>query len=514
MNATVDAPRDPLASLARIAFFVAAIAALAVCLRPDSILCDKPFTEDGYYLLSAGRHIALGNGVSVDGVHPTNGIQPLYAFLAAPAYWLAGGDRVQALRGVLLLNSVCFVAAAWLFGRALRDFVRQSFPRREALRWIASCFWLASGYLFVLAFNGLETGLLLLLYVAYWHLSQKWPLRGPARAAVHGALLGVLVLTRIDATFFVAALTALHVLHGDRPLSSRLGEATVAGLTAIAVSSPWWIYNVVEFGSLMPTSGTAQSAANPGEGGFDASRVIAAARNLLLVATPALYTGDGAGSASLLLARGAVLLFVVIAVWRLGRSGGIAAPGSRSVVWALALAGLAFAVYYPLKFWATHFYYRYFVPMALFGLGAFVLAVMHCVSRPRRIDPLLPLALVLCGTGIAGITLTGRGFSGNEWLRDQVALVREHVPPGARLAAGQSGTLGYFVDGVHNLDGKVNFAALQHQDDMGAYLAQHDIEWLCDWPAYLHRYVDSERLASEWTLIGSRGEFQLWRRRS
>lgn len=476
------------------------------------MLTDKPLTEDGFYLLTVARHLALGNGLSIDGVHLTNGIQPLFTFLAAPAYWLFGGDRFEALRGVLLLHGLLFVGSAWLFGSVLRDATAGG----ERLRWLGSLSWLASGYLFLLAHNGLETGCLLFLYLACWRTWQRWPLRGVGSAVAHGALLGVLVLARIDATFFVAALCASHVLRGEGRLGLRVRDAALVGAVAAVVSSPWWIYNLVNFGSLMPTSGTAQGATLDSTVGIVASRAAAAATNLLLVATPMLYGGDGAGGRWFLALRVVFLIGVVIALWRLPRVEGPparTASGGRPVAIALLSAGLVLVVWYACRFWATHFYGRYFVPLAPFGMAMWAIAADRAVARAPRLLGLLVAGLAIAAVGVAAIAHTGALFAGNQWLHDQVSLVRDHVPPGARLAAGQSGTLGYFVDGVRNLDGKVNAEALRHQGSMGVYLAGQRIEWLCDWPEYVQRYVPPASLATDWQFVDRRGEFELWRRR-
>lgn len=501
---------------------MAAVAIVSICLRSAAMLVDKPFTEDGFYLLSVARNLGTGHGLTIDGTRLTNGIQPLFTFLAAPAYWLFGGDRVEGLRGVMLLHSLCFVGAAWLFGLVLRDAVRGS----ERLRWIGSLSWLGSGYLFLLSHNGLETGCLLFLYLAYWRLWQRWPLAGHRTAIVHGALLGLLVLARIDATFFVTALLGWHVLRGEGPVGARLRDAVVAGAVAVLVSSPWWIFNIVNFGALMPTSGTAQSGAMGGAtDDVVASRSIAAAKNVLLVATPVLYGGDGAGGPRFLVLRGAflaIVLFVLFRVRALPRSEPRSSSTGRPVAIALLGAGAVLVVYYAVFFWATHFYNRYYALLAPFGMAMWAIAADRVVARSAAVRRLLVPGLASAAAGLAIVSHTGILFAGNEWLREQVAVVRAQVPPGARLAAGQTGTLGYFVDGVHNLDGKVNAEALRHQDSMGEYLAKYDIEWLCDWrEEYLYRYVDPARLRAEWERVDTppdpvkhRGPvFELWRRR-
>ena len=519
-QATTADPAERFCRFSRVCFVIAALAIVSICLRPAAVLVDKPFTEDGFYLLAVARNLALGNGLTIDGERLTNGIQPLFAFLAAPAYWLFGGDRVEGLRGVLFLHSLSFVAGAWWFGLVLRDAVRGS----ERLRWIGSLSWLGSGYFFLLSHNGLETGCLLCLYVAYMRLWQRWPLAGTRRALAHGALLGGLVLARIDATFFVTALLGLQAVRGERPFGERLRDVVVAGAVAVLVSSPWWIFNVVNFGALMPTSGAAQSGLMGETENLFASRTKRAAENVLLVATPVLYGGDGAGGLRFMILRGGLLLAVLFVLWRLAplpRHAARSASTGRPVAIAVLVAGSVLVVYYAAFFWATHFYNRYYALLAPLGMAMWAVAAERVVARSLLLARLLALGLTAAAIGLAIVSHTGILFAGNEWLRFQVAAVREHVPPNARLAAGQSGTLGYFVDGVHNLDGKVNYEALRHQDSMGEYLAKYDIEWLCDWPVYLHRYIDPAKLRAEWERIDTsrydeqhRGpKFELWRRR-
>ena len=77
---------------------------LSLSIRSNTLLIDIPLTEDGYYLLSVSRNIALGRGLTVDGTHLTNGFQPLFAVLLSPIYMIFGGDRYESLRGVIVVH--------------------------------------------------------------------------------------------------------------------------------------------------------------------------------------------------------------------------------------------------------------------------------------------------------------------------------------------------------------------------------------------------------------------------
>ena len=74
------------------------LAAFWLVFRDDALVGDKPFIEDAFYSLGVARHLGTGGGFSVDGVHPSNGVQPLWVVLTAPLYWLTGGDRIFTLR--------------------------------------------------------------------------------------------------------------------------------------------------------------------------------------------------------------------------------------------------------------------------------------------------------------------------------------------------------------------------------------------------------------------------------
>jgi hypothetical protein len=101
---------------------------------------------------------------------------------------------------------------------------------------------------------------------------------------------------------------------------------------------------------------------------------------------------------------------------------------------------------------------------------------------------------------------------GNTYLRDQVALVERTVPDGEVVAAGQSGTLGFFRDDVLNLDGKVNAEAYEQRDDIAGYLDEQQVQWLCDWDEYVEGYVGDDPTEAGWRVVDEQGAFRCWYR--
>ncbi len=513
-----QAPDRPVAFLAAL---IAVLAAgfLGLALRPVGHIFDMPLTEDGYYALTVARNIARGNGITIDGEHWTSGFQPLFTFLQAAMFWLADrfapGDDTLAVRLVLALHFLVHSATALLVGLIARDAWDGDAAELRLRLWLGGALWLAAALVFNHGYNGLETGAVLFFIAACWRWVQTGRDESAPGLVGLGALAGLTVLARIDAVFLVAALCLRELWRRrDRGPAGALLRACMLGATAVLVSLPWWLYNLALFGSPMPSSGTAQQA-----WAIDWDRIVEAFWALGIVLVPWIFAGGHEGTVSWAARAVVVAAYAVILVQALA-SGAVARAAAlprvrRTLGFAGALAGAlaALVLYYTLSFAASWFYYRYFAPLAVLA-GVFVpVAAAALATR---------LALRGALAGLAGLTAIpvlvlavlahrGAGFSGNAVFHDQVALVRDHVPAGERVAAGQTGTLGFFRDRVVNLDGKVNRAALAWQAHMWDYLAQERVVWFCDWQDYAERYLGPDPGAHGWRLVATRADFRLYR---
>jgi hypothetical protein len=176
----------------------------------------------------------------------------------------------------------------------------------------------------------------------------------------------------------------------------------------------------------------------------------------------------------------------------------------------LAASVAALAVWYALSPWAVHFYTRYMAPLTLvtvFVLGSTAAATCRKLPRIAAVSALLSIAPVLTLT----VLLWHGRPAPNGFLREQTKLVERYASPGETVAAGQSGTLGYFPSGVVNLEGKVNPRALQFQSRMWEYLPQVHAQWLCDWPSHIRAYLGEHPEKYGWKLVGKEGTFVLLR---
>jgi hypothetical protein len=526
-----------------------AVVLLGLAARPEKHIYDMPLTEDGYYALSVARNAAAGLGPTIDGVVLSNGFQPLFTLFQAGAFYAAQGDEVLAMRLVIALGWLFHAAGAVLIALLARDAWPARYGSAEISRRIAlaAFLYLASPLMLNHAYNGLETGCVMFLYAAAARWMQTSRDRSWLGLAGFGIIIGLLVLARIDAAF-VAVMLGLNELRRAwrNGFSHMILRGAVIGLAALAISSPWWAYNTIVFASPMPTSGTAQQ-----EWGLEWLRLEHAEWALRLVLMPWLFAGAYESSVSIDLPipygpagymtftamgfiRSLILLIFVIAilVWAFRRGPRRDLQEATDDSWLLSIRTLEFAAcfaiayvaliaYYTLSFVAYWFYYRYFAPLALFAFAIVPVMLGRWTARRDRARLVGRLALLLAVqiVVLAALAMFGRGLGGNTVYHDQVALVREHVPDGDLVAAGQSGTLGYFRSRVVNTDGKVNRDALVYQTHMWDYLREREIRWFVDWPFYVNKYLGvpldsaTDLPATEgngWRLVAERNYFYLY----
>jgi 4-amino-4-deoxy-L-arabinose transferase-like glycosyltransferase len=155
---------------------------------------DRVFlTDDSYISLNVARNLALGNGPRADGLHLTNGYQPLYVWLMVPVYYFAHGDRELPIR--LAQTFLLFLNLG--AGLLLYSVVRQAVSVWAALA--ALVVWALDGRVIQIGINGLETSLATILAAVMLCAYARWHLRlDLCRAALLGVLLGVSVLARVD----------------------------------------------------------------------------------------------------------------------------------------------------------------------------------------------------------------------------------------------------------------------------------------------------------------------------
>jgi hypothetical protein len=469
---------------------------LAVLLRPIGVI-DKLFVpDDTYYTLTIARSIAHGHGPTVDGQTLTSGFQALLGFLMVPVYWLTDNPdtalRID-LALLVVVDTLTIVVLAWVAYR---------FAGRVAAV-TAAALWAISPVAVSMALGGLETSLAILGavgLVATWIWANDTS--STRRAVVTGVVAGLAVLARVDVALLVALLALLQLWRGPRRL---LVPGAIAGAVVVA---PWWIYCTIQFGTPIPTSGSAA---------HELATVSPFSREGLAQVAGAVAGGPFDVWRSLRdwltdhpVAGMAVFWLFVVALIALGVFWARRRVMPQVAVAALPVFAAGLLLFY--AWFGVGFYFtRYLAPVACVVSLIIAVAVEH-VWRTRgawRVPLFVGTAAVLLVGVFAVVRATHRNLTDTEvppisfdavtGYRDAAMAVVRVPPEGSVLGAYQSGAFGYFANDriqVVNLDGVVNPDAADALRDGTTleYMHRRDVDWLADFSLHIVGFlVDSRK---------------------
>jgi len=276
--------------------------------------------DDVYFYLQIADNLALGHGSTFNGLQLTNGYHPSWMGVCVALRALVGDDpatRITALFVVVALGNLVALGLTWRLTRRLNIHLGLG-----ALVVIAYASLNAIGSEFHLSLPLLLTSLLLAL-------SRPWTTAPtPLRSALHligfGILLGLTVLARLDNVFAVFALGLAAALSPRTPLTTTAIRLAAIGLGAALTLGPYLVSNLIEFGHLVPISGSVKSGLaalvgfNPGKLGLQAWALLA----LSAIAPLVWYRiGKRTGDFTVFffslgaLAHGLYILFFLESVW-------------------------------------------------------------------------------------------------------------------------------------------------------------------------------------------------------
>jgi hypothetical protein len=330
-----------------------------------------------------------------------------------------------------------------------------------------------------------------------------------------GSILGLVIFVRVDAVFLVITIALYQILSNrqSKPFDRCKKFTTIAGM-AFLVSSPWWLYYLFGFGSVMPTCGVAQQ-----DWTLSLGRVGHALSAFFQTTMPLIYVSRFGGIGADVI-RVVITATVIVFVWKMRHN---LIPASaydfppnlllkRTLEFGrcLLISTLSLVLWYAFSSYAYWFYGRYFSPMFLLSTLCISYLLLQLCSNTPKVLPILSLVLCVPLLSSVGFLHTGKIILGNLRYTDQLQLVKQYVPDEEYVAAANSGTLGYFRDRVVNLDGKVNPDALKFRNKIWMYLKEREIHWFCDWPNVATSCLRKNPGEHGWRLMGKKGSFELY----
>ena len=455
-------------------------------------LMDKPVGEDGYYMLTVADNIATTGRILYNRGAPATGIQPLatmlFAALDLVVRWCSGGPAAL-VRSVLGLGVVLHLLLAWQLSRISAALSRPAWRAQASA--LAFLFTLSSYTLFRLFTYGLETGLYLVVFAALFQITLRIAQRqktGWRDMVLLGIAAGLAGEARIDFGLVFAILLAMLLFY--RWIS--IGEALGAGLIALLIVSPWFLFVHHISGSWLPSSGKAEST-------MIAWHTLPARAGTMLQAVagevmPWCYAT--VSRVSVIVAILSALLVVVFAVKNqeyatAARHLLFSRHGKLWLACMLTLVGV-----YLVLFNATHFYHRYVAPLSIQLLPVCAVILSRSAWVRRHLVAVSGAMWVTFACWSAGALHTGH-VSSSQTIA--AGYIHKYYPQ-EHVGAFQSGVVGFFNRNVENLDGKLNQGALEaaSRHQLPSFIDRQHIDVLVDWSSILHANLPAAYLQQEW----------------
>jgi hypothetical protein len=488
---------------------VALVLRLALIFRSEALIYSRPYFDDTFYATGCAYHLANGQGLTSDGVHPTNGIQPLIVFLDVPLFAIAGADKLLGLRLTILLEAIIDTLSVYLFALLIARLRKkpEDEPTWRSAPIIGAFLWTVLFNMIRQTMNGLETGLfsmlILVCFLVYSRMRDNNEERLLSWAGL-GALLGILVLARIDGVFIVGAFVVVKLWRKGFTAIPRL---FVMGITAILVSSPWWVFNYLRFGSIMPMSGQSEALGiNFGANLFDGAVALADIFSAFFY-----FPFQSLPGWTRWLWAAVVPLTALLLALRFGLFKKLREKYELGKLAPLGVASLGFIVFYVFYFAAWWFLNRYFQPLRILWLVMLAIGLSEMFNEILQMTPASQrvwktvVIIFLVGAGAWNVERYADNFRNHNIAPGYLTGKWGLQHPNLLIGMEQAGTARFVAPNIVNLDGKVNPEALQarRHHAIGEYIVQTKFDYLVDWPFIVGPLVEHANAAGEkYTFIG------------
>lgn len=423
--------------------------------------------DDAYYYLEIAKNIADGNGATFDGLHKTNGFHPLWLLVLTGLASFPGLGLVGLARATVVLQAFLLLGSLVLIKNILKGLLHPFLVAAVLLVVLYPRFF----HIFTV---GMESGLLIFLLLLTFYLMPKL-FRGISTGSwllnslVLGALSAAIVLARLDAFVFPAAVLVALVIYGavDRVAFWRaFSGAILAGLVTVLALSPFLIWNYHNFGTFATVSSMMKVKWDLSKLGFNL--------RYLTLNTAEYYAGVLAALVTAIILRGKkyvteeqrkrfgypLLVFVI--------------PATAILVFFLVFVKWALFAY---AFAST-------LSVIILGVACLFVLIYNAIrpngGRRKFAFVVFVLACVLA-VGLQAFSLSRVNRSAMMRIYDAALWARESTPEDAVFAMKDCGAFGYYSDRTTiNLDGMVNDFEYQEylrRGELEEYMVENGVDY-------------------------------------
>jgi hypothetical protein len=340
--------------------------------------------------------------------------------------------------------------------------------------------------------NGLETGLylvLLSLFFLYW-IKYKDIQPGIKHILGLGLLSGLILLCRLDAVVILLIFYLLLLTTGR----IKIGQLAVILLIAFILFLPWLLYVWDVTGNVLQSSARSQTALFPF---FDLPyKLEQYFVSIIQHLTPFLFTGNIL--IWLMLPLG-IPYIIILCIGYIKLRTDIVSDLSEKILKMISVSFFILIIIYFFFSSAPHFYFRYLAYLMVLSFPVLVVLFTYIIKKFNQLNVYILLTIALCLFGTQAYLYLHSGKSARAFTV-RTEFVKNNFSVYERIAAFQTGILGYFCENVVNLDGKIDNKALESFSRGGIenYIDSLQITVLMEWKDFIPILFKKEYLDNYW----------------
>lgn len=464
---------------------IALVWRLVLVFKSETWLLTNLLPDDAFYYFVLAKNMVANLGSTFDGQELTNGYHPLWLWLILPIFkfFQNSTDAWQVIRATLVFSALLNTLTAIVIYLILNKYTASRW-----LKFLALFIWLFNPFNLYESLNGLETSLalfclsLFIAWAVYFLKKDRWWIYG-----VWGVLGAAMMLARLDQVlYFITGLIYLLIIRPPRFFSKTI----IVGLVASVLVLPWLIWNQLNFGTIITSSGAAFTLVNHQlviqDNGSGLGQQLKAIVYSSDYALQKIFVQFGAPEIFF-------IIFGIFLAWAIGQKA-VFKKAYREYPVEVYLFGAWILLFLLNASWRWTYRTWYFISLNLW-LTLFLTWFLAKSQTWWPYKKLLYIFLLLILSAAFYINWS-KNLSDRELTQKQMYEVtlwaNDNLPVSSKIGVFNAGIQGYFSKHkIVNLDGLVNFNAYLALKDkkIWDYVQKQNLDYIVDFDLYLdYRY--------------------------
>lgn len=206
-------------------------------------------SDDSFFYLQVAHNIVAGHGSTFNNITTTNGYHPLWMGICIALAFIADNDKLILLHLVIIFQAILTLLISYIFYKISNKLSIRNFC--VSIPILAGYFLSIGNYGSEAHINGLMHFIAILFIIKNESLNIKTSL-------LLGLVLALIFLARLDNVFFIAMILLYYGFINVNK-KANLKYIIVAGFVGIIMVLPYFLFNYINWGHIVPISGAIKS---------------------------------------------------------------------------------------------------------------------------------------------------------------------------------------------------------------------------------------------------------------